>query len=177
MNSNEILTFIKQEVQNTDKHINEYVNSGKIAFHKNDWLWENAAFIDNKLYTEMDDYGNIKIGDKEYVRAKVRARRKIPKYYPNTKSIREVITSLCNNINISWHGAIEPFLAFGFSLIAPFYDAFWAYEGMGALGFIGETECEICFTNSGKFFSINATYDGQHEVVIKPFSFHSNASL
>lgn len=169
LNSNEILTFIKQEVQNTDKHINEYANSGKIAFHKNDWLWENAAFIDNKLYTEMDDYGNIKIGDKEYVRAKVRARRKIPKYYPNTKSIKEVITSLCNNINISWYGAIEPFLAFGFSLIAPFYDAFWAYEGMGALGFIGETECgksEISNLIAGVFGADKTFFSASRTTVV-----------
>ena len=169
LNSNEILTFIKQEVQKTNKNIHEYVNSGKIAFHKNDWLWENAAFIDNKLYTETDEYGNIKIGNGEYIRAKKRVRRKTPKYHHNPKPINTVITSLCDNINLSWNEAIEPFLAFGFSLIAPFYDAFWTYEGMGAIGFIGETECgksEISNLIAGVFGANKTFFSASRTTVV-----------
>lgn len=169
LDSNEILDFIKQESQNAQKHINECVNSGKIYFHKNDWLWEDAAFIDNKLYTETDEYGNIKIGNGEYIRAKKRARRKTPKYYHNPKPIREVITSLCDNINLAWNEAIEPFLALGFSLIAPFYDAFWTYEGMGAIGFIGETECgksEISNLIAGVFGANKTFFSASRTTVV-----------
>ena len=41
---------------------------------------------------------------------------------------------------------------------------------------IGETDEETYWTNSGKFFSMNATKDGQQDVVSILFSFHSLTS-
>ena len=40
----EALEFIKQKSEEANEKIDEYANTGKINFEKNDWLWGNAAF-------------------------------------------------------------------------------------------------------------------------------------
>ena len=151
-NEKETINFIKQESEKTDLHITEYSNTGKINFNKMDWLWKNAAIIDNKLYTEVDNYDRIKLDEHNYIKATKKARRQIPTYYPNDKDISVIITELFSNIQLSWNGAIAPFLALAFMAMSPFYNCFWKHEGFGAVGFIGSTEggkTEICNLASG----------------------------
>ena len=61
LNPTEVLEFIKQETEDVNKSVTEFTNCGRIDFDKNDWLWDNTAFINGKLATGMDKYRNIKI--------------------------------------------------------------------------------------------------------------------
>lgn len=150
----EAINFMKQESEKTNLHITEYSNTGKIDFNKMDWLWKNAVIIDNKLYTEIHNYDRIKLDEHNYIKATKKARRQLPVYYPSNKDISTVLIELFNNIALAWNGAIEPFLAFGFMAMSPFYNYFWKHEGFGAVGFIGSTEggkTEICNLAIGIF--------------------------
>lgn len=147
LNPTEVLEFIKQETEDVNKSVIEFSNCGRIDFYNKDWLWGNAAFINGKLVTNMDEYRNIKINEKQYIRAQKRVRRNLPIYYHNDKPISKVLTDLFDNVYSSWNGAVEPHLAINYMSVSAFYNRFWTNEGFGALGFIGETEggkTEIC---------------------------------
>ncbi|HSA07323.1 MAG TPA: DUF927 domain-containing protein [Candidatus Gastranaerophilales bacterium] len=131
-----IATFISKS---NPLKIEEYTNTGRMDLVKNNWLWSNAAYYNNKIYLEDKD-GNIKVSDNKQVRATKNTGRILPKYVANNKPVEEVIQNLFENIYESWDGALEPYLAICFMALSAYCPEFWRKEGFGSVAFIGETE-------------------------------------
>jgi len=141
LSCSEIPEFIANFItKNNPKNIKEYSNAGRINIFGNmDWIWKNCAYINGKLHY-ADEYGNIHIEDNNYIRITNTSKNLLPVYYRSSKNIEKVITELFDNINDSWNGAIEPFLALSFMAMSPYCPEFWNKEGFGSIAFVGDTE-------------------------------------
>lgn len=150
LKNDENTEFVSKYIKkNNPIPIEERINAGREDIPEPDstfitsafinWNWGNAAYYEGKMYFE-DENHNIKVSDNKYIRVSRNSRRLLPQYVPNQKPIEQVISELFNNINESWDGALEPFLAIAFMSLSVYCPEFWKKEGFGSLAFVGDTE-------------------------------------
>lgn len=140
LKNDECTEFVSEFISKSNPlQIEEYINSGRMDFIKINWIWENIAYYNGKIYSEDKD-GNIKISDNKYVRVSKNTGRILPKYVESKKPIEQVIKELFENIHESWNGALEPFLAICFMTLSAYCPEFWKKEGFGSIAFVGDTE-------------------------------------